>query len=65
MNSRETLDWTLSRSEGEKRLFDSSFPLVTEGTFKQKGEQLVIEAEINGFPKGMMFLCVLLFASTR
>ena len=55
-----TVEMDTFKIKRRKRFFDSSLPLVAEGTYRQKDESLVIEAEINGFPKIMIFFCGLL-----
>lgn len=37
-----------------KRFFDSNLPLSAEGIYRQKGENLVIEAEIKGQPNAII-----------
>ena len=48
------------RIKRRKRFFDSSLPLVAEGTYRQRGESLLIDAEISGASKMMISFCVFL-----
>jgi len=50
-----TVETDTFKIKRRKRFFDSSLPLMAEGNYKQKDESLVIQAEINGFPKRMKF----------